>query len=120
MLTRPPKTTQPKKVNDPSIFGVLSFRRVIHPPVAALALYTVHIDHNAAYSNDKYHACGPVEPRHNQHWNRAGIDGINRQIDQTTRTTSPPCQQARHIVVAQVSSRMFMDDLPFAAGSIGV
>ena len=36
---------------------------------------------------------------------------VARQIDQTTRTTSPPCQQARHIVVAQVSSRMFiMDD----------
>ena len=46
-----------------------------------------------------------IANRHNQHWNRAGIDGINRQIDQTTRTTSPPCQQARHIVVAQVSSR---------------
>src|SRR5271165_6587152 len=52
--------------------------------------------------------------RHNQHWKRAGIEGSNRQIVQTTSTTRPPCQQARHIVVAQVSSRMFMIDLPFA------
>src|SRR5580693_6654471 len=54
--------------------------------------------------------------RHSQDWNRAGIEGMSRQIDQTTSTTRPPCQEARHIVVAQASRRMFMiDDRPFAA-----
>ena len=53
-----------------------------------------------------------IASRQSQHWNRAGIDGNNRQIDQTTRTTRPPCQQARHIVVAQASRRMFMGIRP--------
>ena len=43
--------------------------------------------------------------RQNQHCNLAGMDGMSRQIDQTTSTRRPPSQQARHIVAAQASNR---------------